>query len=348
MITKKLENKRILVTGGAGFIGSHLCEHFLNRGNRVICLDNLATGSMENMRNILLHPKFTFIHGDIREAKKCRTAVQGCDYVFHEAALGSVPRSIEQPLETHSVNTDGFLTVLTAAQDAGVSRFIYASSSAVYGNSKRLPKVEKQTGIPQSPYAITKQNNEMYAHNFIKFNDIEIVGLRYFNVFGKRQKQDGAYAAVIPIWINQLLNNLSPAINGDSTYSRDFTYVDDVILANELAAAIPTETLKLKASIYDINLYRRDAFSIVFNVAYNESTTLETLFHTLRDALAVYDVRISDASVVMRGKRDGDIPHSKADITRARYILGYEPKYTFEEGIALTCKWYYEQHTNRS
>ncbi|MDP3832083.1 MAG: NAD-dependent epimerase/dehydratase family protein [Ignavibacteriaceae bacterium] len=234
---------RILVTGGAGFIGSNLVDHFLGLGHEVVCLDNLSTGYKKNIEHNLDNPNFTFIEGDIREMQTCTLAVKGCDYVSHQAALGSVPRSISDPVTTNGVNVSGFLNMLIAARDAKVKRFVYAASSSTYGDSKKLPKVEEEIGKPLSPYAITKYVNELYADIFTKTYGMQCIGLRYFNVFGKRQDPNGAYAAVIPLWVKQLINHERPVINGDGSYSRDFTYIDNVLQANEKALFTDNEKI---------------------------------------------------------------------------------------------------------
>lgn len=246
---------RILVTGGAGFIGSNLVDHFLNQGHEVVCLDDLSTGFKKNIEHNLDNPNFKFIEGDIRNMQTCIRAVKDCDYVSHQAALGSVPRSIADPANTNSVNIDGFLNVLIAARDEKVKRFVYAASSSTYGDSKKLPKVEEEIGKPLSPYAITKYVNELYADVFAKTYGMQCIGLRYFNVFGKRQDPNGAYAAVIPLWVKKLINHERPIINGDGTYSRDFTYIDNVIQANEKALFTPTEQiLKGQREYYNLDL----------------------------------------------------------------------------------------------
>jgi UDP-N-acetylglucosamine 4-epimerase len=234
---------KILITGGAGFIGSNLVDHFLDLGYSVVCLDNLSTGYEHNISHHFSNPNFIFIKGDIRDIETCKKAVNGCDYVLHQAALGSVPRSISDPINTNSVNIDGFLNVLITARDAKVKRFVYAASSSTYGDSKKLPKIEEEIGKPLSPYAITKYVNELYADVFAKTYGMQCIGLRYFNVFGKRQDPNGAYAAVIPLWVKQLINHERPVINGDGTYSRDFTYIENVIQANEKALFTPDEQI---------------------------------------------------------------------------------------------------------
>ncbi|WP_294142882.1 SDR family oxidoreductase [uncultured Sanguibacteroides sp.] len=333
---------KIVVTGGAGFIGSNLCEYFLQQGYQVVCLDNLATGHMENMTEFIEHPAFTFIKGDIRDLETCRKAVEGADYVLHEAALGSVPRSIEDPLTTNEVNIGGFLNMLVAARDAGVKRFIYAASSSTYGDSKELPKVEEHIGRPLSPYAITKYVNELYADVFSKTYGMECVGLRYFNVFGKRQDPNGAYAAVIPLWVKQLLRGESPVINGDGSFSRDFTYIDNVIEANEKAMITPTELIRQRAKFYNLELSDDHAINLVFNVAFGGNTTLKALYKTLRDNLAFHDSRIATLEPVYGPERAGDIPHSQASILKAQRILEYAPKYDAAEGFRMACEWYWK------
>ncbi len=272
---KNLKNSKILVTGGAGFIGSNLIEHFLKSNNEVVCLDNLSTGHKKNIVEFMDHPNFQMIEGDIRHLDVCKIAVRDCEYVFHQAALGSVPRSIKDPVTTNSVNIDGFLNMLTAARDEEVKRFIYAASSSTYGDSKELPKIEERIGRPLSPYAITKVVNEYFAKVYSELYGIETIGLRYFNVFGKRQDPNGAYAAVIPLWVKKLMAHESPIINGDGNYSRDFTYIDNIIQANERAATTPSETIKSnlkeyftsKPNLEHRNLNTEHIFD-VFNVAY--------------------------------------------------------------------------------
>ena len=246
---------KILITGGAGFIGSNLIDHFLKQGHKVVCLDNLATGFEHNMQHNYDNPNFTFIKGDIRDLETCKTAIKGCDYVLHEAALGSVPRSIKDPITSNDVNVGGFLNMLIAARDEGIKRFVYAASSSTYGDSKKLPKVEDEIGKPLSPYAITKYVNELYADVFAKTYGMQCIGLRYFNVFGKRQTPDGAYAAVIPLWVKELINHKQPKINGDGSYSRDFTYIENVIQANEKALFTSDENIAQgQREYYNIDL----------------------------------------------------------------------------------------------
>ena len=323
---QNLLEKKILITGGAGFIGSNLCDYFLNKGNEVICLDNFATGHRKNIEHHIDNPLFTLIEGDIRNIDDCKKAVEGVDYVLHQAALGSVPRSIKDPATSNDVNVGGFLNMLIASRDAGVKRFIYAASSSTYGDSEALPKVEDKIGKPLSPYAITKYVNELYAEIFSKTYGLETIGLRYFNVFGRRQDPNGAYAAVIPKFVMQFMKHESPVINGDGNYSRDFTYIDNVIQMNYLAVITKNP----------------DAINTVYNTAYGDRTTLNDLVNYLRTFLSEYDPAIADVNVIYGPNRAGDIPHSLASIDKARRLLGYEPKYSMSEGLREAVKWYSE------
>lgn len=318
--------KTILITGGAGFIGSNLCEYFLEKGNKVICLDNFSTGHKHNIAHLFKNPNFTLIEGDIRNSEDCNKATIGVDYVLHEAALGSVPRSINDPITTNDVNVSGFLNMLVAARDAKVKRFIYAASSSTYGDSESLPKVENVIGKPLSPYAITKYVNELYAEIFSKTYGLETIGLRYFNVFGRKQDPNGAYAAVIPKFVMQLMNHESPIINGDGNYSRDFTYIDNVIQMNELA----------------IETINQEAINTVYNTAYGDRNTLNDLVAYLKEYLAAYDSKIANVEVIHGSNRVGDIPHSLASIDKAKKLLGYNPKYSMNEGLKEAVKWYWE------
>ncbi len=336
---------KYLVTGGAGFIGSNLCEYFLKKNNKVICLDNLSTGYRRNMDGFIDHPNFQFMEGDIRDPDTCQKAAKGCDYVFHEAALGSVPRSINDPKSTNDVNITGFLNMLIASRDEGVKRFIYAASSSTYGDSKELPKVEEHIGKPLSPYAVTKYVNELYAGIFSELYGLETIGLRYFNVFGKHQDPNGAYAAVIPLWVKALIKHESPIINGDGSYSRDFTYIDNVIHANELAALTTTEDIRKRALLYNIQLPEDATVSLVFNVAFGGNITLNELFMSLRKNLAKYDPDIIKIQPHYGSAREGDIPHSQASIVKIKRILGYNPNYDAIRGFELACKWYYHYLT---
>ena len=331
----------ILITGGAGFIGSNLCEYFVREGYNVTCLDNLSTGFKHNIEHLLTKDNFRFIEGDIRSLETCRNAVKGQDAILHEAALGSVPRSINDPINTNANNIDGFLNMLVAARDAGVKRFVYAASSSTYGDSKELPKIEHNIGRPLSPYAITKFVNELYANVFSSLYEIETIGLRYFNVFGRRQDPNGAYAAVIPLWVKALIHHESPYINGDGSYSRDFTYIDNVIQANELAATTPSEVLRERASLYNLTLPANAPIDMVFNVAYGGNTTLNDLFNCLRKNLSQFDSQIEEIKPIYRDNRAGDIPHSQASIIKAQRILNYQPKYDALTGFEQACEWYW-------
>lgn len=321
----KIAKKKILITGGAGFIGSNLCGYFLE-DNEVICLDNFSTGHYHNIQSFLLHPNFKLIEGDIRDFETCERAVLGVDFVLHEAALGSVPRSINDPITTNEVNVSGFLNMLTAARNAGVKRFIYAASSSTYGDSEKLPKIEEVIGKPLSPYAVTKYVNELYADVFSKTYGIATIGLRYFNVFGRNQDPNGAYAAVIPKFVAQFLNHESPIINGDGNFSRDFTYIDNVIQMNELAMLSD----------------HPEAINTVYNTAFGERTTLNELVHSLKEFLAEFDAEIATVPIVYGENRVGDIPHSLASIEKAKRLLNYAPKFSMREGLKETVKWYWE------
>ena len=333
---------QLLITGGAGFIGSNLCEFFVREGHDVVCLDNLSTGFRHNIEPLMSNPNFRFIEGDIRDLDTCREAVKGCDVVLHEAALGSVPRSINDPINTNANNITGFLNMLVAARDEKVKRFVYAASSSTYGDSKELPKIEHNIGRPLSPYAITKYVNELYANVFTSLYGIETIGLRYFNVFGRRQDPNGAYAAVIPLWVKALINHESPFINGDGSYSRDFTYIDNVIQANYLAATVSHDEIVKRASLYNMKLPQNAPVDLVFNVAYGGNTTLNELFLCLRDNLAKYDEAIAEIEPTYRENRAGDIPHSQASIIKAQRILGYAPKFSALQGFEQACEWYYQ------
>ena len=317
---------KILITGGAGFIGSNLCEYFLEKEYSVVCFDNLATGHKKNIEHLFNKKNFEFIQGDIRNYKDCQKAVDGVTYILHQAALGSVPRSIKDPLASNEVNVTGFLNVLQAAKEAGVKRFVYAASSSTYGDSQGLPKVEDVIGKPLSPYAITKYVNELYAEIFGKTYGIETIGLRYFNVFGRKQDPNGAYAAVIPKFVMQLMEYDSPVINGDGNYSRDFTYIDNVIQMNELAMLTENP----------------NAINTVFNTAYGDRTTLNQLVAILKNELAKFDSKIADVEIKYGPSREGDIPHSLASIEKGKEILGYNPMYSLETGLKEAVKWYWE------
>ncbi|MGV3461125.1 MAG: SDR family oxidoreductase [Flavobacterium sp.] len=319
-------NKRILITGGAGFIGSNLCDYFLGKGYTVVCLDNFATGHRKNIEQHANNPKFTLIEGDIRNLADCEKAVAGADYVLHQAALGSVPRSIKDPITSNDVNVGGFMNMLIAARDAGVKRFVYAASSSTYGDSESLPKVEDVIGKPLSPYAITKYVNELYADVFSKTYGIECIGLRYFNVFGRRQDPNGAYAAVIPKFTLQFMAHQSPTVNGDGNFSRDFTYIDNVIQMNELAMTSENPA----------------AVNTVYNTAFGDRTTLNDLIKYLKQYLSEYDPAIANVDVIYGPNRAGDIPHSLASIDKGKSLLGYNPKFSMGEGLKEAVKWYWE------
>lgn len=321
-----MRSSKILVTGGAGFIGSNLAEALLREGSRVVCLDNFSTGKQENIKDFLTHPDFSLLTGDIRNADDCRRACEGTDYVLHQAALGSVPRSIKDPATSNDVNVGGFVNMLVAARDAGVKRFVYAASSSTYGDHPALPKKEDVIGKPLSPYAITKYVNELYAGVFADLYGMQTIGLRYFNVFGKRQDPDGAYAAVIPKFIKQLVKGDSPVINGDGSQSRDFTYIDNVVQINLLALLTDNPA----------------ALNTVYNVAYGESTTLNELFGQLSLLLQELGLPAGEIRPLYGPPRAGDVQHSLASIEKARELLGYNPKYNLSEGLKQAITWYYE------
>ena len=321
----QLTKKKILVTGGAGFIGSNLTEALLKLNNEVICLDNFATGKKENITPFLTNPNYTLIEGDIRKLSDCQLAVKGVDYVLHQAALGSVPRSIKDPITSNEVNVSGFLNMLTASRDSGVKRFIYAASSSTYGDSEALPKVEDKIGKPLSPYAITKYVNELYADVFSKTYGLETIGLRYFNVFGRKQDPNGAYAAVIPKFVSQFMAGESPVINGNGEFSRDFTYIDNVIQANLLS----------------ITTKNKKAINTVYNVAFGERNTLKDLVELLKKHLTEFDPKIMDIQVIYGPNRVGDIPHSLASVDKAKNLLAYNPQFSLEKGLKEAVNWYW-------
>lgn len=319
---------KVLVTGGAGFIGSNLCEFLLQQGHTVRCLDNFATGKIENLLPLLgqYSDRFELVVGDIRHADDCSKAVDGMEYVLHEAALGSVPRSVNDPVTTNEVNIGGFLNMLVASRDAGIKRFVFAASSSTYGDSENLPKVEEVIGKPLSPYAVTKYVNELYADVFARTYGFEYIGLRYFNVFGRRQDPFGAYAAVIPLFVKQLMKHESPVINGTGEYSRDFTYIDNVIQMNWLA--LTTDNPK--------------AVNQVYNTAYGERTTLNQLAGYLKEYLSEFDSAISGVEILHGPERVGDIPHSLACVDKAKELLGYNPKYSMKQGLKEAVNWYWK------
>ena len=321
-----LTGKKILVTGGSGFIGANLCEALLEKKNAVVCLDNFATGKRENLTQLLKNPNFTLIEGDIRNLEDCMKATTGVDYVLHQAALGSVPRSIKDPITSNAVNVGGFLNMLVASRDNGVQRFVYAASSSTYGDSEAMPKVEAVIGKPLSPYAVTKYVNELYADVFSKTYGLETIGLRYFNVFGRKQDPNGAYAAVIPKFVSQLMAGEAPVINGDGNYSRDFTYIDNVIQANLL-------------SLVTTN---KKAINTVYNVAYGDRNTLNDLMGYLKEYLSEFDAKTANVAVKHGPNRVGDIPHSHASVDKAQQLLNYNPQFSLQQGLKEAVQWYWE------
>ncbi|MFH2142123.1 MAG: SDR family oxidoreductase [Bacteroidota bacterium] len=322
----KIKHSKVLVTGGAGFIGSNIIESLLNQDNYIVCLDNFSTGYIENVKIFFENSNFLLIEGDIRDIEICRNAVKGVDYVLHQAALGSVPRSIDDPKSTNDVNIGGFINMLIAAKDEKVKRFVYAASSSTYGDNADLPKVEHEIGNPLSPYAITKYVNELYAGMFTKLYDIETVGLRYFNVFGPKQDKNGAYAAVIPKFIDSLLNKKSPVINGDGSNTRDFTYIENVIIANQQAALIEN----------------KNAIGEVFNIACNKNITLNKLFDILKIEISQFLPEVSGIKPINKEARKGDVLHSLASVEKAGSFLNYQPVIHVEEGLKKTVKWFIE------
>lgn len=316
--------RKILVTGGAGFIGSNLCEELVKKGNYVVCLDNFSTGRIENIQGLLDNNRFKLIEGDIRNLDTCLKAVNGVDVVFHEAALGSIPRSIDDPITTNAVNISGFLNMLVAAKNAKIDRFIFAASSSAYGDNETIPKVEDTIGKPLSPYALTKYVDELYAHVFSITYGLKYIGIRYFNVFGRRQDPNSAYAAVIPLFIKKVLKHEQPIINGDGSNSRDFTYIDNIIHINMLAL----ETLSPKA------------FNQIYNGAGGENTSVLELEQLITKNLSAYDNCIDCIVPIFGPNRIGDIKHSKASISKAKELLGYTPVCTFEDGLKKTIYWY--------
>lgn len=318
--------RKILVTGGAGFIGSNLCEELVKKGDYVICLDNFSTGRIENIQGLIDNnsDRFKLIVGDIRNLDTCLNAVNGVDVVFHEAALGSIPRSIDDPITTNAVNISGFLNMLVAAKNAKIDRFIFAASSSTYGDNETIPKVEDNIGKPLSPYALTKYVDELYAHVFSITYGLKYIGIRYFNVFGRRQNPNNAYAAVIPLFIKKILKHEQPIINGDGSNSRDFTYIDNIIHINMLAL----ETLSPKA------------FNQIYNGAGGENTSVLELEQLITKKLSAYDNCIGCIAPIFGPNRIGDIKHSKASISKAKELLGYNPVCTFEDGLKKTIYWY--------
>lgn len=318
---------KILITGGAGFIGSNLTEYLLEQGHVLRVLDNFATGHIENLLPFFgeYRNSFELQVGDIRNLSDCQKAVDGMEYVLHEAALGSVPRSVKDPITTNEVNIGGFLNMIVASRDAGIKRFVFAASSSTYGDSETLPKVEDKIGRPLSPYAITKYVDELYADVFARTYGIEYIGLRYFNVFGRRQDPHGAYAAVIPLFVKQFMNHDTPIINGDGEYSRDFTYIDNVIQMNMLA----------------LTTTNPEAINQIYNTAFGERTTLNQLVDYLREYLGEYDEKIKEIEPTHGPNRVGDIPHSLASVDKARRLMGYAPKFSMRDGLREAVKWYW-------
>lgn len=325
-----IKGSKILVTGGAGFIGSNLCENLLQNGNKVVCFDNFSTGKRENINQFLKNSEFSLIEGDIRSLQDCQVATQEVDIVLHQAALGSIPRSIEDPITTNDVNINGFLNMLIASSDAGVKRFVYACSSSTYGDHPDLPKVENNIGRPLSPYAITKYANELYAKVFSEIRGLETIGLRYFNVFGPRQDTDGAYAAAIPKFVKNLINHESPIIYGDGEQSRDFTYIENVIQMNNLAAT----TINKKA------------LNEIYNVAYGDSSTINELLSSLRDLLSNFDKKIIEVMPDYQIARKGEVRHSLASIKKGETLLEYQPRFSLSQGLSKAIPWYWDYFAN--
>ena len=327
-----LKNKKVLVTGGAGFIGSNIIEYLLNKNNKVTCLDNFLTGKKENVKGFLNNPNFKMVEGDITNLEDCLKACKDIDVILHQAALGSVPRSIEDPLKTNNINITGFLNVLWAAKEHNISRVVYAASSSTYGDSKKLPKIESEIGLPLSPYAVTKYVNELYAGVFSNLYGLELIGLRYFNVFGRKQDPDGAYAAAIPKFIKAFINHQEPVIHGDGSQSRDFTYIDNVIQANELAATTKNP----------------DALNQVYNVACGDQAFLKELVENLRDLLSEFDSEIKNIEINRGPERIGDVKHSLASIEKAKKLLNYHPTHNLKQGLNSAIEWYWNYFKTNS
>ena len=327
---KELSNKHVLVTGGAGFIGSNLCAYLLQNNVKVTCLDNLITGKLENIEELMSNANFKFINGDITNLNDCTNACKEIDIILHQAALGSVPRSIENPINTNNINISGFLNILWAAKASNIKRVVYAASSSTYGDSKKLPKVEDEIGLPLSPYAVTKYVNELYAGVFSSLYDLELIGLRYFNVFGRKQDPNGAYAAAIPKFIKAFVNYESPIIHGDGSQSRDFTYIDNVIQANVLAATTTNS----------------NAINQVYNVACGEQSILLELLKHIQNLLTQFDERIGQVKISFGPERIGDIKHSLASIEKAKNQLNYSPSHNVNEGIEAAIQWYWDYFKN--
>ena len=315
---------KILITGAAGFIGSNLCSFMIKKGASVLGLDDFSTGKQENLLEFDNISNFSFVKGDIRDFKTCLKATNNIDFVLHQAALGSVPRSVNDPINTNEVNITGFLNMLEASKQNGVKRFIYAASSSTYGDSVELPKVEAKIGNPMSPYAVTKLTNELYASVYNRSFGIETIGLRYFNVFGKRQDPNGPYAAVIPKFISQVLNRENPTINGDGSYSRDFTYIGNVLKMNYLA--LTTENKK--------------AFGQVFNTAVGNRISILEMTNLILKGIQERIPNLGEVKINFGPIRNGDVAHSHADISKSKNFLGYEPSHTFKEGLSDSLDWY--------
>jgi len=325
-----LSPKKWLVTGVAGFIGSNLLEELLDLDQTVVGLDNFSTGKKQNLEEVkekvgdVKWKRFRFLEADIRNLDDCLNACDGINYILHQAALGSVPRSIDDPIRTNQSNIDGFLNILVAAKDSKVTKFVYAASSSTYGDHQELPKIEDRIGRPLSPYAVTKYVNELYADVFSKIYGIETIGLRYFNVFGKRQDPNGAYAAVMPKWFSALIKGQDVYINGDGETSRDFCYIDNCVQANLLSACTSN----------------KNAVNQVYNVAYGARTTLNELYSYIRDRVAGFYPESKNIKPTYRDFRPGDVRHSLADISKAKTLLGYEPQYSVQAGLDTAAKWY--------
>ena len=327
---KELTKKHVLVTGGAGFIGSNLCAYLLQNNVKVTCLDNLITGKLENIEELMSNANFKFINGDITNLNDCTNACKDIDIILHQAALGSVPRSIENPINTNNINISGFLNILWAAKASNIKRVVYAASSSTYGDSKKLPKIEDEIGLPLSPYAVTKYVNELYAGVFSSLYNLELIGLRYFNVFGRKQDPNGAYAAAIPKFIKAFVNYESPIIHGDGSQSRDFTYIDNVIQANVLAATTTNS----------------NAINQVYNVACGEQSILLDLLKHIQNLLKQFDEKIDQVKISFGPERIGDIKHSLASIEKAKKQLNYSPSHNVNEGIEAAIQWYWDYFKN--
>ena len=321
---------KVLVTGGAGFIGSNICDDLLTKGANVVCLDNFMTGRKSNIAHLENNSHFSLIEGDIRDYTTCEKAVSGCTHVCHQAALGSVPRSIEDPITTNAINISGTLNVLVAAQKEGIKRFVFASSSSVYGDEAAMPKIEERIGSPLSPYATTKLVNEFYAMVFKRVHGMEIIGLRYFNIFGRRQDPEGVYAAVIPKFVDLIIQKKQPLIFGDGEQSRDFTYIDNVLQMNRKALVSDNE----------------EAFGEMFNVACGSRISINDLFEKIKTLLGQFEESLLDIAPIYREERLGDIKHSLADISKAKRLLNYSPTHDCNQGLEAAIEWYWNDLTN--